>query len=174
MANRAQASRPRMRKEWQSIPGVFQSQTANGTIIGSSLAFTNPTTVLRCLTEYLFGPTGVATAGDGCSITCGLCVVSTDAATLGASAVPDPAGEMDYPWLYWASHMFEFPSATSSTAGQGDQSGMGTVRRVVDVKSMRKITPRQSLVWVFEYVDNAGIPPMTVDIGITRVLVGLH
>ena len=173
MANRG-ATAPRMRKEWQSINGTFQSMTAAGTVIGANLPFTNPTTVLRMLGSYILGSTGVATAGDECAITVGIGVVSTDAATLGATAMPDPGGEPDYPWLYWASHVLFFPSTAAATVEQGDKSIVGQARVAFDIKSMRKISPRQSLIWVAEYVDSSGTPPIRWSSGITRVLVGLH
>ena len=93
---------------------------------------------------------------------------------LGATALPDPFDEPDYPWLYWKEHMFHFGAATSGTAGEGQQGGGGFIRQSIDVRSMRRMKPRESLVWVMQYVNGSGDPPMEVSVGKTRVLIGLH
>jgi len=40
-------------------------------------------------------------AADECRVAFGIALVSSDAAVLGATAMPDPAGEPEFPWLWW-------------------------------------------------------------------------
>ena len=96
-------------------------------------------------------------------------MVSTDAATLGATAMPDPLGEVDYSWLYWADHTFSYPG----TAVSGLEP-FGSLRKSFDVRSMRKMKPRESLIMVVQYADSSGAPPLTFFAASTRVLIGLH
>jgi len=157
-----------MQKHWHSMGALSNAFTADGTAINSPLALSGPFTVIRMLGEYTIHPTGGGTfaAVDACAVNVAIGVVSSDAAAVGASAVPDPTGEPDYPWLYWASHPISFVVATA------DQNNPGAaLRHSFDIHSMRKIKPRESLIMVAEYADLSGTPPMTIDAGQTRVLV---
>ncbi len=103
---------PRQRKSWHHLTGGFILLTANSTNLGSFFAPNEPATFLRLLGEYVIGPTSAPVVGDKAIVTVGIGVVSVDAATLGASAMPDPEDEPDYPWLYWASHGIHFVDAS--------------------------------------------------------------
>ena len=155
MANRTFARRQRMKKRWTRIPGTIFTMTADGHQGGASFSASEAVTVLRLLGEYIIGPTSPPVALDAVSIGVGIGVVSTDAATLGATALPDPEAEPDYPWLYWAVHDFYFPSTDVDAAG-----AQQSVRKVIDVKSMRKLTSRQSLSLMVDYTNVVGSPPM--------------
>jgi len=157
----------RQEKRWDSVGGTFQPMTANGIFITNSLAFTRSGTILRCLSEYIVFPTAAPVAADDCNVGFGLAVLSSDAVALGATAVPEPLGDPEYPWIYWASHTFSFNSATVDN-GSPNMS----VRKAFDVKSMRKVKPSESLVGVVQYVDGAGAPPMTWSSSQVRVLLG--
>ena len=172
MANRSRNAR--QNKQWSSIPSLKIDMTADGNKGGSILDFAEAATVLRMIGEYILVPTGVASAADDVRIGIGIGVVSSDAAALGATALPDPIGEPEYPWLFWAVHGLYFAAATSGTAGQGPQGFGGSLRRSFDVRSMRKLKPRESLVAVVEYSDGTGTPPITIKMSNTRVLLGLH
>jgi len=177
MANGNRGSRgsgQRLAKQWDSMPGISLSLTAEGTLSAGNLPATASQTVLRMLGEYVIGSTGVATAQDECFVTVGIGVIATDLAAIGGAGLPDPSGEPEFPWLYWASHNVFFPTAVSGTAGQGDQSRLGSFRTGFDIKSMRKMKPRESLIFITQYVDIQGLPPLRVGIGTTRVLLGLH
>jgi len=119
------------------------------------------------LGEYSIFPTAAPAAGDEMEFCIGIGVVSSDAATVGASAMPDPCDEPEYPWLYWASHPFGFNGTAVETA-----LASGSVRKHFDIKSMRKIKPSESLVVIGQYADigSAGEPPMTIVVGGLRVL----
>ena len=159
----------RQRKHWHDIPGGFLAMVANGTNLAGSFTASGgePFTVLRMFGEYVITATGAPTALDKAIITVGIGVVSADAAALGATALPDPEDESDYPWLYWSSHPLFFVDASVDPIGAS-----GVVRKQFDVGSMRKISPRESLVFVVQYADVVGTPPVTITLGGTRFLIG--
>ncbi len=159
------ARQARMLKEWENIPSIQIDFTSTATALGGVIAMSAPRTVIRMIGEYVIGPTSAPAALDVAKIAIAIGVVSSDAFAAGAGSVPDPAVEEEYPWLYWKEHMFFFPtnSADPSTA-------QGSVRVSFDIRSMRKLKPRESLAWVFQYVDINGVPPLTLDVASTRVL----
>jgi len=124
------------------------------------------------LGEVLVCPTagGTFAAGDDCEITHGFAVVSTDAAAVASAAgLPDPADEPGYPWLWWHQSRYNFQDATPD-----ESIGRSLQRIPFDIRSMRKVKPRETLVMVHQYTTLAGAPPMDVLEASTRVLVGLH
>ncbi len=156
---------PRMPKHWHSVAGVSLSFTANTTQIGGGLSLDGPWTAIRMLGEYIIGADTAPTAQDACEIAVGIGVVSSDAFALGATAMPDPIGDSYYPWLYWAAHDFFF--ADSSVA----DGNVRSLRRSFDIRSMRKLKPKETLGVVWQYIDTAGAPPMQLEMAVTRVLV---
>ena len=157
----------RLVKSWDKISQGAVALTTDSTNLISSLAFANVGTVMRMFGEYVIAPTSAPAATDSCSVTVGIGVVSTDAATLGSSAMPDPAVEAEFPWLFWRSHRFFYvgtdPEASTPNYG---------VRSSFDIRSMRKLRPRESLVLIAQYVDSVGAPPLTFSAAATRVLLG--
>ena len=159
----------RQSKEWQRILSTNQSMTADATFVTSSLSFLEASTILRMIGEYTIAARTAPTALDSAKVAVGLAVVSTDAAAVGATAMPDPAGEPEYPWFYWAEHSF-FCGDNLTIAGN-HPSGL---RKSYDIRSMRKVKPRESLVFVFQYVDIVGAPNLIMQQSQVRVLIGLH
>ena len=152
----------RQRKQWTSIGSAEFHMTGNGTF-GSGIATVSPLqpqTVLRMLGEYVIVPTSAPTDADAVLVGVGICVVSTDAAVLGPTALPEPIGDPDYPWLYWSSHPFHFANVTTDPSQQG-----GSLRHTFDIRSMRKMKTSESLTAVIQYSDIAGAPPMTIVLG---------
>ncbi len=169
MADRVRG--PRQRKHWHSLgSSTVAALTGAGTTLLDSLsdADNDPFTVLRLIGELVIAEndTGIVVA-DACQITVGIGVVSTDAAAVGSTAMPDPAAEADYPWLWWYAGSFLFPEA--SLGVRGGTAGQARIR--IESSAMRKVGPRQSLVAVVEYVNAVGDPPMDMLFS-TRVLVG--
>ncbi len=158
----------RKAKVWDAVPGFTQLLTAAGTTAIAGLSFSDPSTVIRMLGEYTISPTSAPTALDDVRIAIGIGKVSTDAFTLGATALPDPAGEAEYPWLYWAEHSFTYPSNSTSLAGAA------SMRKAFDIRSMRKFTVRETLAVVIQYVDITGTPLMTLSFGQVRCLLARH
>jgi len=152
-------------KQWSSLASgqiFFTTGTTSGV---GTIAFGEAKTILRMLGEYTIQATASAAAGDFAIVTVGIGVTSTDAITAGGAALPDPAGEAEYPWLYHASHALIFASNGPDHSPQG-----ASVRHRFDVRSMRKVKPRESLSMIVQYVDGAGAPPITFGTGIIRVL----
>ena len=163
---------PRLAKLWSSLPGISQDITAEGTTGLAILNFTSPTTIMRMLGEYTlsFEAAETIAAKDDVGLTIGIGVVSSDAAAAGSASLPDPAGEPEYPWMYWASHKLYAMEATAL-----QRNGVpGVGRWSFDIRSMRKMKPRESLVSVIQYADLGGLPPVHVGFSQTRVLLGIH
>ncbi len=164
------AQRARMPKHWDSI-GVSNVTVFSATstaVIGGSLAQDEAWTIIRMLGEYLVGPDASTppVAGDHVAIGVGIAVVSSDAATLGGTAVPDPVGEAQYPWLYWKVHQMHF-----ETGDLDPSSATASVRQSFDIRSMRKVKPSESLIMVADYLNITGSPAIIFAPGITRVLI---
>ena len=155
-------------KSWLGIPSISLTLTASTTVIGASLAFQGPATILRCRGRLLFHLDETQQASDEVKIGCGLGIVSTDAFTLGATAMPDPSGDPEFPWLWWDELTF-----SSSLAAAEETFGSTTREVIVDTKAMRKIKPAESLGWVFQYTDITGTPLVDLNVSQTRVLVGV-
>ena len=155
-----------MAKEWGCIPAFDQAFSADATIVIASLPFVESMTILRMLGEFIITARTAPVALDAIRIGVGLGIVSTDAFAVGGSAMPDPLGEPEYPWLYWSEHWLFFPTSAL-------ESGLATtsVRRAFDVKSMRKVKNRESLVFVFQYGNDVGNPEVIFAGSETRVLV---
>ncbi len=157
----------RMDKEWNAILASSTNLAANGTASGAGLTPGTSATVLRMIGEYVVGARLAPTAVDSAVISLGIAVVSNDAFIAGAASLPDPGGDPEFPWLFWASHMLFFPttSADPSTA-------LSSVRRSFDIRSMRKMKPSETLVSVIEYGNIIGNPDIQINMGATRVLLG--
>jgi len=166
MANGRRGSK--MQKRWSNIGGETPTNftTDSTAVIANVLGFTEAETVIRMIGEYIIGLTAAAAAQDHCVLGVGIGIFSSDAVTLGGTAVPDPFGEPSYPWLYWASHPMHFPETAVNQAGAPP----GSLRRTFDIRSMRKVKPRESLAMIVEYRDGSGAPPITFSPGKTRVL----
>jgi len=155
-------------KEWTGMNFSDQTAAADGTLIGAGLiSFAVPATILRARGFVQASFDATQQVGDRMRVTWGLGIVSTDAATLGATAVPDPAGEPEYPWLWWGSMLLRSELAAGVNAW-----GLSAQRLEVDTKAMRRVKPGQSLVWVMEAASTAGAPATLFEFGQTRVLIG--
>jgi len=167
MADRFRARPARQRKHWhQLLSNQTDELTANGTTLIDTFtdADRDPFTVMRLIGEVSVAPDEAGiTAGDSALVVVGIGVVSTDAATAGAGSMPDPGGEADYPWLWWAPIFLQFPKSDNTNV---------TIRKVaINSKAMRKVAPGQSVVAVAEYVDFVGAPPLDVLLS-ARMLIG--
>ncbi len=162
--------------EWTSMGSFNLALTGDGTSIGAgALAATSRFTVRRVRGRYTLRLNGTLAAEDEVRIGVGLAVVSTDAATLGASAIPDVLGDADFSWMYWAEHRLAMPGAsTSATWDQPGGWGPAVQERWYDVKAMRRMKSDESLIWSVQYFDEGGTPAVQADFGIARVLIGLH
>ena len=148
--------------------------TANSTVGGGVINFTSPQTVLRMLGEYVIDRNAAIVAGDACRVGIGIAKVSADAAALGATAMPDPLQDYEFPWLFQAEHRLWWPAPQDATSVNNSGSGSGIVRRSFDIRSMRKFKPNESLVQIVQYIDSNGTPPTRFFSTSTRVLTTIH
>ncbi len=162
---------PRKEKQWGFVPGFNVDMAAFGTFLVARIAFTSKQTVLRMLGEYVITTRPTVANADRAVIAVGIGKVSSDAFGVGATAMPDPSGEPEYPWLYWASHAI---ASTSTDAANSSQVNGLSVRRSFDIRTMRKFSPNESLVVVVEAVDVAGSMPTDISFGAVRVLLTVH
>ncbi len=167
---RPRSNVPRKAKQWAFIPGFTETMTGNGTFATSLFAFTSHQTVIRMLGKYVICPTSAPAALDSATVTVAIALVSSDAASAGAASLPDPSSEPEYPWLYWASHKFFYTSTDPEAGG----SAAGVVRDSFDIRSMRTAKPRESLIFVSQYVNVAGNPPLSFACAQTRFLATVH
>ena len=162
---------PKRRKQWIGLPGIILDFNAASTIAGGNLAFAESgSTILRMLGEYIIQPSvdTAHVADDAATIFVALAVLATDVVTAGSTVFPDPSGEEEYKWLYWASHPLYFGDSSLDPNSQA-----ASVRHSFDVRTMRKVGARESLVMVIQYVNDQGLPSILVNVGNTRVLVAL-
>ncbi len=151
------------------MTGATLALNGSGTTLAGNADFLAAVTVLRMLGSYTIGLTAAPAALDDAVITLGIGVVSSDAAALGSTAMPDPNVELEFPWLYWADHAFFYRGDAADHDGTTKE-----IRKSFDVRSMRKIKPRESLAMIVEYNDLVGTPPMRLICGAVRVLLAVH
>ncbi len=154
-------------KLWSSLDAFQSTHTANGTIIGSSLAFAQSRTVLRMIGSFLVMPQNNVAAADSATLTLGIGRVSSDAAALGSTAMPDPNDQPEFPWLYWASRSLRFLITATPSTGQ-ELAGYASVD--FDIRTMRKVKAGESIAVVSQYVDVTGTPSLTLVWSGCRVL----
>ncbi len=157
----------RMEKNWSQIDANANAFTGAETFLSAGLGGSGAFTVLRMIGGYTIAPSTATVAADACRITVGIGVVSTDAFTLGASAMPDPGAEPEYPWLYHKDHRLFFGGTSVDPASMAS-----TARVDFDIRSMRKLKARETLAMIVEYTNIGGDPPIRVDLSQTRVLSG--
>ena len=174
MAHRGGFARgQRQRKHWHSLGGAAVAFTGASTILIDSATFPagDPYTLLRILGGSLLISFADQTlvANDAASMTVGIGYVSDDAAAVGSSAMPDPASEPDYDWVWWYTTVIRNMGVTTESV---IPAGGGFDRVMIASKAMRKVTPKQTLVVVGQYADISGTPSVTVDFGGCRFLIG--
>jgi len=155
-------------KSWIPLPRTITSFSADAVFLGGVLDFVGPGTLLRFrCNDILLTFDATQQVDDDINITLGLGIVSTDAAAIGASAMPNPVEQIDYPWVWWGNYTLR-----SQLAAGVNALGSSVVRFAADSKAMRRVKPSQSLVWVIQSSGASGGPATVVDIGVTRVLIG--
>ena len=170
MARRIVTSRPAKTidyKQWDSMPTVQIAGAAAATHQGGAITFNVPATILRCRGELLMYFDATKQVGDLMIVTAALGIVSADAYTAGVGSMPDPAGEPEYPWLWWGEWRLD-----SIVAAAEEGAGLTVHRVSVDTKAMRKIKPGQNIAWIFELGGVVGAPATIIEQTQTRVLIG--
>ncbi len=161
---------PKKSKAWSGLGSAANAFGSSATALILSVAQgTAPSTILRILGNWFVQPTpgGTIAALDAAEVCLAVGVVSTDAAAVGSTAMPDPITEEGYPWLYWKSFFYQASDAAIPEVGSTPGGGHFFD---VDVKSMRRVMPNQSVVVIAQYLDNSGTPPLTVHWSGARIL----
>ena len=155
-------------KAWSAIPGQDQETAVTGTLIVSGgLSFTAPSTILRVRGSLYVGFDETQQAGDRANIVFGLGIVSTDAFTLGPTAVPDPSADPNYSWLWYGEAILEaFVAAGFEGIGASQQ------RFDIDTKAMRRIRPGETLCLIAQATQMTGAPQTIIRTGQLRTLFG--
>jgi len=156
-------------KEWAFMPFADMSTiTANGTTLSAGvLPFVRAATILRCRGFVQANFDETQQVGDRMILTWGLGIVSTDASIAGSASMPDPAGEAEYPWMWWNTLVLR-----SNLAAGINSWGSSNQRLDIDTKAMRRVKPGQSLVMVIEASGASGAPVTEVITSQIRVLIG--
>ncbi len=107
-------------KQWSNIPGLIASISTDQLLGGGILNFAEPATVLRMICGGgLIRFDSTKQIGDRFDFGYAIGQVSSDAAALGVTALPDPLSEPEYPWLYWKTFTLESQSAADDDAYGG-------------------------------------------------------
>ena len=144
---------------WAEGPfGAVTLTSGTSTVMmGTSIqAIADGLTLIRVRGEMLLSLTNVAAALDGFTrIACGLCIVSENAAGIGATAIPSPADDMEWNgWLWhWTGAVFTPGDITAS--GFVGNGSLG-VRVPIDSKSMRKFKATDVLVGMIQPGNEVG------------------
>jgi len=155
------------------MPAFGLDLTADGTTVGTGfLPATTRFTIRRVRCSILLHLQGSLASDDGVRIGIGLGVVSTDSALAGET--PDPLGDPDWPWMWWKETFLVMAGGATNVTWVANTLGMASLRLEVDSKAQRKIKTDESLIWAIQYSDSSGTPPVGIDFGIARVLIGLH
>ena len=169
MARRDSRGRVIDSKLWAKVPGFSANLSADGIQGGSRMDFTAPLTILRICGSHFCELDATMQVGDQMVVTYAIGIVSTDAAVLGATAIPDPFDEYEYSWLYLREvHLHAQKAAAVDAWGPAAQ------WFDLDTKAMRKVKPGQSLIWYTQLSGATGAPVTFVQGSALRVLLGLH
>ena len=158
MARNFRANQAKQVVEWVSLLASNLNLTSDGTAIGGQIFTPNTRVTIRRIRGILnLTLEGTLAAADAVRIGMGLAIVNTDAAVLGATAMPDPLGEAEFSWMWWTEQFLFMPAAcTSATWDQPGGFGPASRQIEVDTKAMRMMKPGQSLVWVVQYANSTG------------------
>ncbi len=158
-------------KQWTFMPAAATSVTADSTFLDAGfVSFLAPATILRCRGSIQVNFDQTVQAGDEMGLTFGLGIFSTDAINLGSTAMPDPGGEPDFPWLWWYDLWLHTDIAGGTALGNAW--GQAVQRVNIDTKAMRKVKPGQGLALVVQATGSVGAPVVDVDFQRVRVLLG--
>ena len=168
-------NRDRRRTAWSGQSGERVTVSSGATVVGPGLApnAIDPIkevtlTRTRCEINVLFADD--AGPQDAQLFAIGLAVVSTDAATLGATAMPDPFDEPGFPWVWYCSSVLTRSGTASTDSKPEDAWGLSARHYDVDSKAQRVIRPSETLIWVIQTANVVGNESLFVDFGTQRYL----
>jgi len=155
---------------WIGTPTSF-FQLAGGTtnfstvVTEAQLQNLGKPTIARVLGELLINMDRSAeVAEDRALVGYGMTLVSNQAVAVGATAIPDPLNNAEWPWLMYGTTSLKTPTTLTE-----DEQGFRWDRVKIDSKSMRKAPPDHVLVFVVSVISVAGTPDIELS-GFLRVL----
>ena len=156
---------------WAQGPGdqsLTSISTTSFVVLGLGIGLTVPgLTVVRIRGELTLRLTSAGAADNGFVFTYGIGIVSSDAFAIGATVMPNPQDDMSWPgWMWHGFTTFRAASATLADLGSAN-----VVRKVVDVKAMRKLGENEILFAAIDS-DESGTATATVSFD-SRLLVKL-
>ncbi len=162
------------RKEWGDGPisTAVQSATAAGTtLISGAQQSLQAQTVLRIRGELTLWVEAATSIGDGfTAFTAGIGMVNDEAFLTGATAVPTPSGDPDWPGWIW---YYAGSALISRSVTEVEEGGpLGAVRIPIDSKAMRKWGLNQDVFGAVSLVAEVGTATISFVMR-TRLLAGL-
>ena len=166
MANTRRTGR-RVDYVWEGIgAGGATASVTTTAILQEIVAIADARTLYRVRGELLAFLTTSGAANSVKMLAVGLIVVSTEALAAGVASISSPLSDLNAPWLW---HGFMICGRTTVT--EGEDSFMTSNRLTVDSKSMRRLKPNQSIVFVAQPQNLAGTETIQISMGF-RVLTG--
>jgi len=159
---------------WDSGPNmVRQPITGIGKIVwtnGSILVKESEVTITRVRGQVSMSLDLATAAGDGFNGAIGLGIVSSDAFTVGQSAMPGPFSDPEWPGWFWHRY-WSLRGVAAQTAGENiaRNAVSGEDRFEIDSKAMRKQGDNETLFGMIETAVETGTAGMDV-LADTRVL----
>ena len=122
---------------------VQTSSTAGLTIIDTGQVASGGVTVVRLRGEFTIWLRLATAIGDGfTAFALGVGVATTDAFSVGATALPSPTGDPDWGgWWYYST----YGALVSDSTTENFQGPMSAIRIPIDTKAMRKIQPNETI-----------------------------
>ena len=165
--------RARRRIGWEEGPfGIIDVTTAVGSAVfpTAQAATTDGLTLVRIRGELAAFLTASNTQlGGWAQVAVGLCIVSENAATIGATAIPDPLVDIAWDgWLYHKLFLMQSIDALTPSEDAGDL-GIAVARFDIDNKAMRKMRATDVLVGMVGFGAEVGTATMRLNLA-TRAL----
>ncbi len=155
------------RTGWDEGPqGVVSTTTNNVNVFSiAQIATEDGLTVVRTLGDLLVRLTTSDAITSGFNWGFGMCIVSQNAAGVGASAIPAPLD--DVAWEGWFVH---HQGTCKGTISVGE--GPAAVRVAINSKAMRKLGETDTIVAMFQSENEVGAATLNADL-VSRILLKL-
>ncbi len=152
-ARRDHSRGPRRQTQWGAGPSAVDLAITSDTkvIWTNTSVVSEKATIVRIRGIVRILLTAATAAGDGFFGAMGFAVVSDAAVTAGATAMPNPLTDLDYPWLW---HAFFDVRAVTGTISDGVNGPSSSIILTIDNKAMRKQSIGEQLVGVSDQTES--------------------
>ncbi len=139
-------SSPKRASLWGAGPSsaAIQSLSASGALaVDTGQSFVGPSTLVRIRGMLTIWLESVGSIGDGFTqVVAGIGICSTDAFTTGLGAIPNPIGDIDWPWIWYQNVGAMVGQSVTESENTGE---LAQVRLPIDSKAMRKIKSNETV-----------------------------